>query len=76
MKLCGFLLRVGVWSHAGVCPVTASVPTGDSPIAVSNHSFEAELRRTELFPGIDSFWTLYDPASIVDQTLDAVGVST
>ncbi|MBX7131720.1 MAG: hypothetical protein K1X67_03465 [Fimbriimonadaceae bacterium] len=45
------------------------------PIPVVNHSFEANFAAPNSFPVlVPTGWQLVDPNSIVDQTMDAVGV--
>lgn len=54
--------------------VSASVAAAQ-PIPIINPSFEAEVTpRNYIRLLVPSGWSLYDPAGIVDQNLDAVGV--
>jgi hapalindole H/12-epi-hapalindole U/12-epi-fischerindole U synthase len=59
---------------AGVVGGVAGIADAE-PIAVVNHGFEANFVGENLFAGVvPAGWSVWDPAGIVDQVVDAVGV--
>jgi hypothetical protein len=58
-----------------VAPLALTAHATAAPIPIVNAGFEANFAAPNSFPVlVPTGWTLLDPAGIIDQTLDAVGV--
>jgi hapalindole H/12-epi-hapalindole U/12-epi-fischerindole U synthase len=65
----------GMRRFAPLALVFLALPALGAPVAVTNPSFEADPAGAGTFPAlVPQGWTLFDPAAIVEQVSDAVGV--